>query len=112
MKEELECVLHAMDYPLVYADKNHVIKFLNKSAEDFYYKQKRYGNLIGKSLLDCHNETSREAIIKAVESFSNHGGEIFFKVNSKNQRLYITPVHNDKGEFIGYFERQEDNAAK
>jgi hypothetical protein len=33
-------------------------------------------------------------------------------VTGKNERLYVTPVRDDAGELIGYFERFEGNYQK
>jgi hypothetical protein len=37
---------------------------------------------------------------------------MFLAVNEKNERVYVTPVRDDEGEFIGYFERFEGNYQK
>ena len=37
------------------------------------------------------------------------GKEVFLKVNSRNQRLYIQPVRDGEGKLIGFFERFELN---
>ena len=107
--EMMTCILDSIPYPIVFADCDHIIRYLNKTAEYQYYQMRGYDNLIGKSLFDCHQDVSKEKIIKAVEKLKNHANEIFLGVGVRNQRIYINPVRNKKGELIGYFERFELN---
>jgi hypothetical protein len=51
-------------------------------------------------------------MISIIEKLKNHGREMFLAVNEKNERVYVTPVRDDEGEFIGYFERFEGNYQK
>lgn len=102
-------ILDSLPYPIVYVDCDHVIRYLNKTAKHHYYTEKGYHDLIGKSLFDCHNEHSKEKIINAFEKLKNNGDEIYLQVNSRNQRMYITPVRDESGELIGYFKRYELN---
>ena len=46
------------------------------------------------------------------ESIQKTGKEIFIGVNARNQRLYMQGVRNEKGQWIGFFERFELNLAK
>ena len=41
-----------------------------------------------------------------------NGKEVFIGVNTRNQRMYMMGVRNQKGEWIGFFERFELNLAK
>ena len=105
-------ILDSIPYPILFVDCDHIIRYMNNSAKYHYYTEKGYKDLIGKSLLDCHNEQSRGKIIEAVEKLKNHGNEIFLGVSVKNQRMYINPVRDENGELIGYFERFELNLQK
>ncbi|MFC1608287.1 PAS domain-containing protein [Candidatus Latescibacterota bacterium] len=107
--KELVYILNSIPYPIVYVDINHIVRFLNSTAQHIYYTQRGYDNLIGKSIFDCHKEPTKNAIIKIVESLKNHGNEKFLKVNVRNERVYVTPVRNDDGELVGYYERFENN---
>lgn len=116
IKMELEkiqaYILDAIPYPIVYVDSEHIIRYMNKEAKHVYYDVRGYRDLIGKSLFNCHKESSKNMIIKAIEGLKNHGNEIYLKVNAKNERIYINPVRNEDGELIGYFERFERNLQK
>jgi DUF438 domain-containing protein len=108
-EKTLQAILDAFPYPIVYVDRDHVIRFLNKNARYHYYQERGYHDLVGKSLFDCHPAHSKEKILEVVEKLKNHGQEMFLTVNVRNQRLYVTPVRDEAGELIGYFERFELN---
>jgi DUF438 domain-containing protein len=108
----LRLILDALPFPIVFVDTTHTIRLMNKRARIHYYEERGYRDLIGKSVFDCHNETSKERILKIVETLKNHGREVFLTVTAKNERLYVTPVRDDAGELIGYFERFEGNYHK
>ena len=95
--------------PVVICDLNHVIVYMNPVAEKNYEK---WGgaDLVGKSLMDCHNEKSREAIEKVVEWFkeSVENNIVYTFYNEKqNKDVYMVALRNDTGELIGYYEKHE-----
>ena len=93
--EELEIVKGILDsYPyfIIFVNNDYIISFMNKKAQEHYRKKGK--NLIGKSIFDCHNKT---------------GKDVFIFVNSKNERVYMQGVKNEKGEWIGFIERFELN---
>ena len=108
----LSYILDSYPYPVVFTDCDHIIRYLNKKAEYFYYQERGYDNLIGKSIFACHNEKSKEKIIAAVEKLKNHGMERYLGVDAKNLRVYIQAVRNENGELVGYIERFEMNLQK
>ncbi len=110
--DTLRLVLDALPFPVVFVDAAHTIRFLNRRAKFHYYQERGYKDLIGISIFACHNEKSKERIIGIVEKLKNHGREMLLAVNEKNDRVYVTPVRDDKGEFVGYFERFEANYQK
>ena len=111
-EEMFEAILDSITYRIVFVDTDHIIRFLNKEARHHYYDVRGYGELVGKSIFECHSEKSREMLIAAVEKLRNHGNEIYLGVSVYNERKYINPVRNEKGELIGYFERFERNLQK
>ena len=95
--------------PVLICDLNHVIVYMNPVAEKNYEK---WGgaDLVGKSLMDCHNEKSREAIEKVVEWFkeSVENNIIYTFYNEKqNKDVYMVALRDDTGELIGYYEKHE-----
>ena len=105
-------ILDSLPYPIVFVDTDHVIRYVNKTARFAYNQVRGYGDLVGKSIFDCHSEASREKILQVVEKLKNHGNEIFLGVGVNNQRIYINPVRDESGALIGYFERFELNLQK
>jgi DUF438 domain-containing protein len=108
----LRLILDALPFPVVFVDADHIIRFLNRRAKYHYYEERGYRDLVGTSIFACHNEKSKERIMGIVEKLKNHGRELLLAVNEKNERVFVTPVRNDAGEFIGYFERFEGNYQK
>lgn len=111
-ENSLRLILDALPFPVVFVDADHIIRFLNKRAKFHYYEERGYRDLVGASIFDCHNEKSKERIIAIVEKLKNHGRESFLAINEKNERVFVTPVRDDEGQFIGYFERFEGNYQK
>lgn len=111
MKEEkmLSNILDSIPYPILFVDIDHIIRFLNKTAKFHYYQVRGYGDLIGKSLFECHNDLSKEKIMAAVEKLKNHSNEIYLGTGVNNQRIYLNPVRDEEGNLAGYFERFELN---
>ena len=105
-------ILDAIPYPIVFVDCDHIIRYMNKRAKYHYYEERGYRDLVGRSLFDCHNENSRKPIETIIERLKNHGQEEFLKVNVRNERIYITPVRDEHGQLLGYFERFERNFTK
>ncbi|MCI8471179.1 MAG: PAS domain-containing protein [Clostridia bacterium] len=105
--EILKGILNSYPYFIVFVDNDYIIRFMNKPAQDHYLKKGK--NLIGKSIFDCHNEKSIEKIKKNYEQIKTTGKDVFIFVNSKNQRVYMQGVKNEKGEWIGFIERFELN---
>lgn len=111
-EEMFEAILDSIPYRIVFVDTDHIIQYLNKEARHHYYDVRGYDELVGKSIFECHSEKSKEMLIAAVEKLRNHGNEIYLGVSVYNERKYINPVRNEKGELIGYFERFERNLQK
>ena len=106
-------ILDSYPYPIVFVDNNYIVRFMNRYAQYYYYKERGYDELIGKNLFDCHDEdTSRERIMQAYEKMKSDGKEAFVGVNLRNWRIYMQGVRNEEGELIGFFERFELNLAK
>ena len=111
-EETFEAILDSIPYRIVFVDTDHIIRYLNKEARHHYYDVRGYDDLVGKSIFECHSEKSKEMLIAAVEKLRNHGNAIYLGVSVYNERKYINPVRNEKGELIGYFERFERNLRK
>jgi DUF438 domain-containing protein len=101
-------ILENLVEPIVFVDMSHVIRYMNKAAIEKYQKHGG-GDLVGKSIFDCHNERSKEMILEIADSFIKGEEERFLTVNKANQKVFMRAVRNDSGDLIGYYERYERN---
>ena len=97
----LSLILDSWNKPIVYVDTDHIIRYMNKPAKRHYSK---WGNVIGKSIFDCHSQKSREIIEKAYIDLIAGEREVMI-VNSRKNRVYMRGIKDEKGELIGYYER-------
>ena len=98
-------ILDTVDQPLVFVDNEHVIRFLNKPAEKWYYGKRGFSDLIGKSLLDCHAPASQDRIRELYRQLQDGEQEVFVCVNDRNERLTMVAVRDGDGGLLGYYER-------
>ena len=104
MKEIFESVLNADECPIVICDLEHTVIYMNPASTAYY------GQLIGSSILECHNSKSNELIIKAVDWFklsSNNNKVHTFYNEKQNKDVYMIALRNQNGELIGYYEKHE-----
>lgn len=103
-KELLSNILDAYPYEIIFVDKNHIIQYMNKTAKI------RYNNRIqiGQSIFNCHNQKSQAKIEAFLQRADDGEDEMFEAYNTKTgEREFFTPVRDDDGKVIGYFERHE-----
>lgn len=105
----IKSVLEQDRASIVLCDLNHTIVYMNPSAKVRY--EKRGGaELVGKSLLDCHNEKSCEMIEKIVSWFAESPANnmIYTYHNEKeNKDVYMVALRDNTGNLIGYYEKHE-----
>ena len=109
LNEIFKSVLDADRTAVVICDLEHTIIYMNPVAVARYEK---WGGkaLLGKSLLDCHNEKSREMINKVLDWFkkSTDNNLVYTFYNQKeNKDVYMVALRNDSGDLIGYYEKHE-----
>ena len=102
-------VLEADMAAVVICDLEHTIIYMNPAALQRYAK---WGgkDLLGKSLLDCHNEKSREMIHKVVDWFkaAKDNNLVYTSYNPKeNKDVYMVALRNESGDLIAYYEKHE-----
>lgn len=95
--------------PVVLCDLAHTIVYMNPAAVKNYEK---YGGekLLGQSLLDCHNDKSREMINRVVDWFKRDKDNNIvytFKNVKLNKDVYMVALRSEGGELIGYYEKHE-----
>ena len=109
INEIYKSVLEADRAAVVICDLEHTIIYMNPVAIKRYSK---WGgkDLMGKSLLNCHNEKSCEMIQKVVEWFkaSKDNNIVYTFFNQKeNKDVYMVALRNEEGDLIGYYEKHE-----
>ena len=109
LNEIYKSVLEADRAAVVICDLEHTIIYMNPVAIERYAK---WGgkDLMGKSLLNCHNEKSREMNQKVVEWFKNSKDNniVYTFFNQKeNKDVYMVALRNEEGDLIGYYEKHE-----
>ena len=93
---------------IVICNLEHEIIYMNTAAVNYYSK---WGGdkLIGRSLLDCHNEESRKKIFQVVDWFASdeeHNIVYTFYNEKQNKDVYMVALR-DEGKLIGYYEKHE-----
>jgi PAS domain S-box-containing protein len=100
-KNIIETILESLPKSIVAVDRNHVITYMNKAARN------AHTNLVGQSLLDCHNENSVRKIheiARRMEAGENH---IFLKEEDGFVKSYFVALRDIKGQFTGYYEMMD-----
>ena len=110
---------------VVICDLDHTILYMNPAAVVDYGKYGgaavvdygKYGGaaLLGKSLLNCHNPHSVEAIRKVVEWFAADASHniVYTYYNPKHVRdVYMVALRDEDGTLIGYYEKHDSRKAE
>lgn len=94
---------------VVICSVNHEIIYMNPAAVRRYGK--RGGrDLVGKSLMDCHNEESGKKIEKVIAWFKENAEHnmIYTYYNEKeNKDVYMVALRDEDQTLIGYYEKHE-----
>lgn len=103
-KELLENILDAYAYEVVFVDRDHIVRYMNKIAKIRYQGRVE----INQSLFNCHNENSKGKIEEFLKRADAGEDEMFETYNKKTgEREFFVPVRNKERQVIGYFERHE-----
>ena len=99
----LALLLDSWNKPVVFVDTDHRIQYMNKPARRHYSK---WGDVIGKSIFDCHNADSRKTIEEVFARFAEGTREVMI-TDSPKHRVYMRAVRDEEGRVIGYYERYD-----
>ncbi len=100
----LAAVLDSLKDPILVADPQHITRYMNKAAIAYYEEG---ANLIGRSLLDCHNEQSQQMMIDILAAMQADGLEEQLITDDEKHRIYMRAVRDADGQVVGYYERYE-----
>jgi DUF438 domain-containing protein len=99
-------ILESLKDPILFADSDHVTRYMNKAAITYYTGDE---SLIGRSLLDCHNEQSQKMMIEILAAM-HKGEEERLITDDEKHRVYMRAVRDAEGQLLGYYERYEPSA--
>jgi PAS domain-containing protein len=99
----MAAILDSLKDPLLLADTNHTILYMNRRATTFY---EQGASLLGRSLLECHNERSRQTMIEILDAMHT-GEEERLITDDEEHRIYMRAVRAPDGQMLGYYERYE-----
>lgn len=105
-------IIDSDDQAVVICNTKHEIVYMNPAAVKRYEKSGGV-QLVGKSVLDCHNSRSVEIITRNIDIMTNDKSinkifEAHSTKNGGNNDIYTTAIRNEDGELIGYYEKFED----
>ncbi|NLC70010.1 MAG: PAS domain-containing protein [Desulfuromonadaceae bacterium] len=95
--------MDSLKNPFLFVDNDHIIRYLNRAAKAHYSEGEK---LIGRSILDCHNEDSRRQILEIFEKMKE-GLEERLITDNERHRIYMRAVRDPLGRLLGYYERYE-----
>lgn len=101
--EFLLSLLNSVKDPILVADTNHIVQYMNTAAIEHYEEGE---SLLQSNLLKCHNEESQKMMIDILSEMKNRLDEKLITNNEKH-RIFMRAVRDKKGNLLGYFERYE-----
>lgn len=103
----LKAILDSIHHRIVFVDNDHVIRYLNRRAREWFYGKRGYADLIGKSIFACHNSDSVAHLRKFYQRLAQGEDEVFVKITAQKEKASMVAVRDSEGRLIGYFERFE-----
>ena len=96
----LAAILDSLNEPIIFADTGHMTLYMNKAAIAYY---EGGADLIGRSMLACHNPASQQMIIEILAAFQAGENQRMYGENEK-KRKYMRAVRDPEGHLLGYYE--------
>lgn len=100
----MAAILDSLKDPILFADTEHVTRYMNKAAIAHYAEDGE--SLIGRSLLNCHNERSQRMMVEILAEM-HEGLEERLITDNKEHRIFMRVVRDTGGRVLGYYERYE-----
>jgi DUF438 domain-containing protein len=99
----MAAILDSLKDPILFADTEHITRYMNRAAIAWYEEG---DSLIGRSLLDCHNERSQQ-MMREILAAMHEGVEEQLITDNEKHRIYMRVVRDAGGKVLGYYERYE-----
>jgi PAS domain S-box-containing protein len=103
-KSEMAAILESLKAPILFADTEHITRYMNRAAIAHYEGGE---DLIGRSLLECHNEDSQTMIKEILHLMIHEGLEEREISEEDGHKIFMRVVRNSTGGVLGYYERYE-----
>jgi hypothetical protein len=97
-------LLDSLKDSLLFADTNHVIRYMNQAAIAHY---KEGAALLGRSVLDCHQKEESRQRIRDAGAALQQGADEQLVSDGQKQRTFMRAVRDENGRLLGYYERKE-----
>ncbi len=95
-------LLNAIDDPILAADTNHRVIYMNQAAIHHYKGGK---SLMGSNLLECHNPTSQRMMEEILEKMERNGLEEQLISEKEQQQIFMCAIRDENNRLLGYFEK-------
>lgn len=102
-----QAILDSIHHRIVFVDNDHIIRYLNRKAREWFYEKRGYADLIGKSIFACHKPASRERLQELYHRLQQGEEEVFVKITAQKEKASMVAVRDTQGRLLGYFERFE-----
>jgi PAS domain-containing protein len=100
----MAAILDSLKDPVLVADTEHTILYLNRAAIAYYEEGE---SLLGRSLLDCHNERSCHMMVEILAAMQQERLEEQLITDNEKRRIFMRAVRDPQGRVLGYYERYE-----
>ena len=100
----MSALLDSLKDPVLVADTEHTIFYMNRAAIVHYEEGE---SLLGRSLLECHNERSCRMIVEILAAMQQEGLEEQLITDDEEHRIFMRAVRDPGGRLLGYYERYE-----
>jgi len=108
-KSDMAAILESLKAPILFADTEHVTRYMNHTAIAHYEGGE---DLIGRSLLECHNEESQKSMKEILHLMIHEGLDEREISEEDGHKIFMRVVRNSKGGVLGYYERYEPIVAQ
>lgn len=109
LSKYFQSIVEQDECAVVICNLDHKIIYMNPAAASRYAKSGG-AQLVGKSLLNCHNKKSKETIERVLSWFKEsreHNRIYTFHNKKENKDVYIIALRDEDGTLIGYYEKHE-----
>lgn len=93
-----------VDAPVLIAGIDHTVLYVNPAGVAFYTGG---AELVGTSLLDCHEEEASRASLAAIVAEMRDGLDERLTAETEDRRVFMVAVRSEDGSLLGYRERYE-----